>query len=341
MPSDAAEIPKDPKPPPKRRTILWALLVLILLPILLMAAIVAPGPLKDGATVVVARGSSIRDIAALLDRNNVVSSAYLFRIATKIIAYDNLKSGEYQFAPGESMASVILKMHDGRSVPHWFVLTEGMTSAEALRLLGIIEILTGDAGAAEEGALLPDTYRYNYGDSRAALVMRMEKSMRDALAELWDKRDTSIPLKTPEEAVVLASIVEKETGKGEERARIAGVFYNRLRQSMRLQSDPTVIYAIEKARGPMDRLLTRDDLAFVSPYSTYTSDGLPPGPICNPGRASLEAVMHPEANDYLYFVADGTGGHSFAKNLAEHNRNVARMRKPSSPSPAAGSKLRQ
>ncbi|MDX2027239.1 MAG: endolytic transglycosylase MltG [Alphaproteobacteria bacterium] len=314
--------------PTRRRIVLAGMLALVLSPIIFMTAFVIPGPLQENRTVIVPHGSSIREIAALLDANGAIYNSYLFLAAAKIIAYDNLKSGEYELTPAESMASIVLMMHDGRSVLHWFTLTEGMTSAETHRLLNVSNILTGDSGTPPaEGSMLPETYRYSYGDNRAALIARMQKAMQDTLNELWPKREPGLPLKTPDEAVILASIVEKETGKAEERARIAGVFYNRLRQSMRLQSDPTVIYAVEKARGLMERPLTRDDLLFASPYNTYASDGLPPEPICNPGRAALEAVLHPEANDYLYFVADGTGGHVFAKGLAEHNKNVARWRK--------------
>jgi UPF0755 protein len=184
--------------------------------------------------------------------------------------------------------------------------------------------MSGDAILPPEGSLLPETYRYSYGDSRAGMISRMQKSMQDALNELWPKRDPAIPLKSPLEAVIMASIIEKETGKAVERPRIAGVFYNRMRSNMRLQSDPTVIYAITLAKGPMNRELVHDDLAFASPFNTYTRDGLPPEPICNPGRAALEAALHPEQNDFLYFVADGTGGHVFSKDLAAHNQNVTK-----------------
>jgi UPF0755 protein len=196
------------------------------------------------------------------------------------------------------------------------------------QLLKDIPILTGDISAPPaDGSLLPETYRYSYGDTRESVIARMQKGMQDALADLWAKRDPAITLKTPQEAMVLASIVEKETGKPSERPRIAAVFYNRLKINMRLQSDPTVIYAITKERGLMDHDLDHHDLEFPSPYNTYTSDGLPPQPICNPGRASLEAVLRPETNDYLYFVADGTGGHVFSHSLEEHNRNVANWAK--------------
>jgi UPF0755 protein len=172
--------------------------------------------------------------------------------------------------------------------------------------------------------LLPETYKYSYGDTRAGLIARMQEAMQKRVGEIWAARDETVPLTSPEQMVVLASIVEKETGKADERPRIAGVFYNRLKVNMRLQSDPTVIYALTQGKGELGRALTHDDLSFVSPINTYASDGLPPQPICNPGRAALEAVTHPEHHNYLYFVADGTGGHAFAADLATHNANINR-----------------
>jgi len=299
-------------------------LVLALPPISIIAAIMVPGPLPEARTVIVPHGSNVYGIASLLDKNEAIRSKTAFRIAAKLLASYQLKAGEYQITPHQSIADIVVMMHEGDSVVHWFTVAEGLTSADITNLLKNDPALTGDIPVPPEGSLLPETYRYSYGDSRAALIARMQKSMQDALNDLWDKRDPSIPLKTPLEAVTLASIVEKETGKVAERPRIAGVFYNRLHQSMRLQSDPTVIYAIVHAKGSLDHELAHDDLMFPSPYNTYASDGLPPLPICNPGRAALDAAMHPEQNDFLYFVADGTGGHVFSKNLAEHNQNVTK-----------------
>jgi len=310
----------------KNPWILIPLIIVILLvpPILSLRVMSMAGPLTENKTVVIPHGTSIHGIATLLDNNNVVLSPFVFRIAARLIAGDQLQAGEYEFPAKESIADIVVMMHEGHSVVHLFTVAEGLTSAEIKELLRNSPALTGDILVPPEGSLLPETYRYSYGDSRAALVTRMQKSMQEALSELWTKRDMSIPLKSPEEAVIMASMIEKETGKPVERPRIAGVFYNRLRQNMRLQSDPTVIYAIVHAKGSLDRDLTHDDLAFVSPYNTYTSDGLPPTPICNPGKAAIDAALHPEQNDFLYFVADGTGGHSFAKNLAAHNQNVTK-----------------
>ena len=315
--------------PPPRRSRTWIMTLLLLaaiagLPLWGLGALFMSGPQKETKTVVVPHGASVREIAALLDKNDTVRSPLAFRVGAKFLAGNQLQAGEYELAPGESAADIIIKMHDGESVVHWFKVAEGLSSAEVVNLLRNSPALAGDVPIPPEGSLLPETYRYSYGDTRASIIARMQKAMQDDLSDLWTKRDMNVPLKSPGEAVVMASIVEKETGKAAERPRIAEVFYNRLRHSMRLQSDPTVIYAITQVRGPLNRDLTHDDLAFPSPYNTYMSDGLPPHPICNPGKAALEAALHPEQNDFLYFVADGTGGHVFAKDLAEHNQNVTK-----------------
>ena len=206
-------------------------------------------------------------------------------------------------------------------------IAEGITSAEALEE---IEHADGLEGAIKEtpaeGSLLPETYSFSWGDSREAMVRRMQKAMSETLEALWQARAPDLALETPEEALVLASIVEKETAKAEERPRVAEVFLNRLRHRMRLQSDPTVVYALTHGKGALGRALTHADLNSGSRYNTYLVDGLPPTPIGNPGKASIMAVLHPAAGDDLYFVADGSGGHVFAKTLAEHNHNVARLR---------------
>lgn len=285
----------------------------------------APGPFTETRTIVIPHGANIREIAALLDKNGAVSGAFVFRIAARLMANNDLKAGEYEFTPRQSAADIILMLRDGHSVMHGFTITEGMTSAETVRLLQNSLALAGEITAPPpEGSLLPETYNYSYGDSRAGLIMRMQKAMQETLEELWAKRDPNVPLKSPREAVTMASIVEKETGKPSERPRIAGVFTNRLRRNMKLQSDPTVIYAIGRAKGMMDHDLDHQDLSFPSPFNTYMNEGLPPEPICNPGRATLEAALHPEQHEYLYFVANGAGGHVFARDLGEHNQNVTK-----------------
>lgn len=217
---------------------------------------------------------------------------------------------------------------DGRTVVHRVTVPEGLTSVEIVAIVAASEVLEGAVPPPPvQGALLPETYHVARGDERAAVIGRMAEAMNEALARLWPTRAPDLPLASPAEAVILASIVEKETGIAAERAKVAGVFYNRLALGMPLQSDPTVVFALTDGKMPLGRALTRDDLAIDDPYNTYKVNGLPPGPIANPGLASLEAVLKPEATDALYFVADGTGGHAFARTLDEHNRNVAKWRK--------------
>jgi UPF0755 protein len=306
--------------------ILFALFFLFAIQaIVLWGMMLLPGPLSEIKTVVIPRGANPHEVAKLLADNGVVYNALIFRLAAKYQVGNALKAGEYQIMPDQSAADIAQMIHDGRSVTRVFTASEGLTSNEIIRLLAAMPTLSGEAGAVPaEGSLLPETYRYIYGDSRVSLVNHMQKSMQDTLADLWEKRSPELPIRTPQEAIIMASIVEKETGKPAERPRIAGVFYNRMRQHMRLQSDPTVIYGIMLANGFMDHDIEHADLAFASPYNTYLNDGLPPGPICNPGKAAIQAALHPELNDYLYFVADGTGGHVFSHSLEEHNRNVTK-----------------
>ena len=323
----------DPLPAPKNRNILrqldqvfsTLLLFGFLAPVLTGAALFVPGPLAQEKTIVIAHGENAAEISAQLEKENAVYVAPLFHIAARLIAQGSLKAGEYAIPASASPFDIALMMHDGHSVVRLFTVAEGLTSGEVVHLLNADPVLTGTTAAVPaEGALLPETYRYSYGDSRASLIARMEKAMQEKVNEIWSKREDGLPLKSPQEALTLASIVEKETGKPEERPRIAGVFYNRLHQNMRLQSDPTVIYALTLGRETLDRSLTHEDLSVHSPYNTYAIDGLPPQPICNPGRAALEAVVHPEHHGFLYFVADGSGGHAFAADLAAHNENINR-----------------
>lgn len=305
------------------------LLAAILAPMLGGAALFIPGPLTQGKTVIIAHGENAAEISAQLAQEKTVYLSLLFRAAARLIASNSLKAGEYAIPARATPVEIAQMMHEGRSVVRLFTVAEGLTSAEVVRLLNADPVLTGTIEAAPpEGSLLPETYRYIYGDSRTGIVTRMQKAMQDKINEIWASRENGLPLKSVKEAVTLASIVEKETGKSEERPRIAGVFYNRLRQNMRLQSDPTVIYALTKGAVVLDRPLTHEDLSFPSPINTYASDGLPPQPICNPGRAALQAATHPEHNAFFYFVANGTdGGHAFAADLATHNENINRWHK--------------
>jgi UPF0755 protein len=291
----------------------------------------APGPAPSEITVIVPRGASLAAIGRQLYEAGVVENAQLFRFGSRLLARgQTLKAGEYAFAAHVSAMEAMRQMIEGRTVAHKLTVAEGLTVAEALALVGAGEGLEGELPAEAawpgEGSLLPETYLYNRGDSRAEVIARMAEAMQKTLAELWAARAPDLPLKTPEAALILASVVEKETGVGTERARIARVFLNRLGLGMPLQSDPTVIYALTQGRTELGRELTRADLGTPSPYNSYLNPGLPPGPISNPGRDAIEAVLHPSSGNDLYFVADGTGGHAFAATLAEHNRNVAKWR---------------
>jgi UPF0755 protein len=287
----------------------------------------APGPLMQEKLVYIPPGGGAKTISAQLTASGILTDAPRFRILTRINSMNGgLKAGEYLFTPQISIGGIIKLLQSGKTYQHKITIAEGLTSAEIATLINAAAAMTGTAEAPAEGSLLPETYSYSYGDARATLITRMQKSMQDTLSMMWASRAADFPLKTPQEAVTLASIVEKETGLPLERPRIAGVFFNRLKTGMLLQSDPTVIYAVTLGQRKLDRPLTRKDLGTPSPYNTYMTAGLPPAPIANPGEAALEAVMHPESHDYLYFVADGSGGHVFSRSLSEHTHNVGKWR---------------
>lgn len=244
--------------------------------------------------------------------------------------YNALKAGEYEFEAGSTPADVIRKIIRGDIVIHKITIPEGWNSFAVRAALMNEPMLTGDLPPQlTEGSILPDTMRFTRGESRTAVLERMQKAQTDLLAKLWLTRAPGLPVLSPEHAVILASVVEKETGVADERAMVAGVFVNRLRLGMKLQSDPTVVYGLELRQGgaPLGHALTRGELQFDTPYNTYTRDGLPPGPICNPGRKAIEAVLNPAATDALYFVATGNGGHNFAATLEQHEKNVTEYRK--------------
>lgn len=309
---------------------LFGLAVMILAAALLWyrAELERPGPLGSPVTLIISEGTSATAIAEELERRKIVSSAVLFLLRTRWRGEAHLlKAGEYAFEPGERIDSVITRLAQGDALMHSLTVPEGLSSAGTLAILAVHEILEGTLeDLPAEGTLLPETYYFERGTTRRAIVERMTEAMDTVVAELWARRADGLPLKSPEEAVILASIVEKETGRADERAHVAGVLINRLRIGMPLQSDPTVIYALTKGLAPLGRELLRSDWKHPDPYNTYLHAGLPPGPIANPGHAALEAVLNPlEALD-LYFVADGEGGHAFAETLDAHNRNVARYR---------------
>lgn len=289
-----------------------------------------PGPLTEARAVYIAPGTPTGRIGAQLQADGVIRHAPVFRAGARLRQWEHrmsLKAGEYMIPPGTSTEDVIAILQSGKTYQRKVTIPEGLMSVEIVEILNKAEGLTGGVDVIPaEGSLLPETYNYTYGETRQSVVDRMQKSMKDALTALWEKRAEGLPVTTPEQAVTLASVVEKETGLPSERPRVAGVFVNRLRKGMPLQSDPTVIYAVTDGKLRLDRPLSRKDLAKASPYNTYVSSGLPPGPIANPGRASLAAVLAPEDNDYYYFVADGTGGHAFSKTLPEHGRHVQKLR---------------
>ncbi|MCR9255159.1 MAG: endolytic transglycosylase MltG [Alphaproteobacteria bacterium] len=288
----------------------------------------APGPLAEDKTLVIDPGTSVQAIGETLADAGVISDPRLFFFGARLTDQARaLKAGEYLFPAQVSVENSIAILVNGKTVQHRVTVPEGTASVEAIRILEGERLLTGDIDAVPaEGSLLPETYSYTRGETRGELIGRMQAAMDALVAELWADRREGLPFDTPEDAVILASIVQKESGILSEKPLIAGVFVNRLERGMRLQSDPTVIYGMTKGE-PLGRKLFRNDLRRESPWNTYRINGLPPTPITNPGRAALEAVLDPEETDYLYFVADGSGGHAFARTLAEHNRNVAKWRK--------------
>ncbi|MCW9033652.1 MAG: endolytic transglycosylase MltG [Rhodospirillales bacterium] len=290
---------------------------------------IKPGPLITQATIVIEHGLGVDAIAEKLTFQKVIVDPLVFRVAARVLKLGrSLKAGEFSFPPRASQREILEILEAGKTVVRRITIAEGLTTSQVMELVLQTEGLEGDVKAFPgEGVLLPETYHFTFGDSRQDIIERMETQSRLTLEKLWQGREKGLPLRTPEEALILASIVEKETGVARERILVAGVFINRLRKNMRLQSDPTVVYVISEGTGRMDRALTRKDLMIDSPYNTYKNRGLPPSPISNPGKASIEAVLHPAKTDALYFVADGTGGHAFARTLKEHNRNVAKWRK--------------
>jgi UPF0755 protein len=288
----------------------------------------AAGPLPADRIVNIPRGSGMRDIADILSREDVIDQSWLFIGGVLVLkAREDLKAGEYEFKAHSSMRDVVATIVEGKVVAHQVSLAEGLTSQQMVARLLQDDILAGDIKEIpREGSLLPDTYNFARGISREQMIQRMQQAQQRLLREVWDHRSPDLPVKTPEQLVVLASLVEKETAKPDERSRVAAVFVNRLKQKMRLQSDPTIIYGLVGGKGTLGRPIMKSEIEQPTPYNTYVIDGLPPGPIANPGRASLEAAANPARTRELYFVADGTGGHVFAETYEQHQRNVTRLR---------------
>ena len=288
-----------------------------------------PGPAQFDRSVVLAKGSGLKGIADRLAEAGVIDRPLVFRLGVRLAgSARSLRAGEFQFPAQTSMLGAAEILRLGIPVVRRMTVPEGLSSNQVVVLLQQTEGLRGEiTNVPAEGTLLPETYHFSHGDERVVLLARMTGAMDTALAKLWPLRDQGLPFANPDEARVLAAMVEKETSLPEERPRIAGVFINRLRRGMRLQSDPTVVYGLTLGRAPLGRALRRGDLDRPTPYNTYRISGLPPGPIANPGRAAIQAVLHPIASNDLYFVANGAGGHVFAPTFAQHRRNVRRWRR--------------
>ena len=289
----------------------------------------APGPLQEDKVVNIPSRAGMTDIADTLQREGVIdNNRWAFIGAVFVLkARSGLKPGEYLFQKNASLRDVIGTMVEGKVVQHAVTIPEGLTSEQIVSRLSENDIFSGTVREIpREGTLLPETYKFPRGTSREQVITRMQQAQKRALAEIWERRTPDLPIKSPEQLVTLASIVEKETGKPDERSRVAAVFVNRLRQKIKLQSDPTIIYGLVGGKGTLGRPIKRSEIQQPSPYNTYVVEGLPPGPIANPGRASLEAAANPARTRDLFFVADGTGGHAFSDTYDQHQKNVAKLR---------------
>ncbi|MEL6371914.1 MAG: endolytic transglycosylase MltG [Pseudomonadota bacterium] len=286
-----------------------------------------PGPLTDDVVVTLEKGASVRAISETLSENNVIRHPELFVAITRLKdAASALKAGEYRIPAEISTWDLVDLLVEGKSILHYFTAAEGLTTAQIIKAISDDPILVGDVTLSpDEGALLPETYAFTRGQTRDQMLTTLMKAQETLLADVWEERAVELPFSTPEEAITLASIVEKETGVASERSRIAAVFVNRLKKGMRLESDPTIIYGLTGGE-PLGRGLRVSEIKRETPYNTYVIKGLPPTPIANPGKDAIEAVLNPDDTSEIFFVADGSGGHAFAETLADHNRNVARWR---------------
>ena len=286
----------------------------------------AAGPARQEVAVVIPRGASLPRAAALLEEAGAISSSSRFLVQAKLFGHGRgIKAGEYAIPAGASDAKILWMLENGKTLQRFVAVPEGLPSILVWERLSSAPALTGDVPVPEDGSILPDSYAYQRGDSRAAVLKRMQAAMAKTLDKLWAARAPDAAVKDKREALILASIVEKETGKPSERPMVAGVYSNRLRQGMKLDADPTVIYPVTRGK-PLGRRILESELHADNGYNTYVRSGLPAGPIANPGRESIAAVLHPARTQALYFVADGTGGHVFAATLAEQNANVEKWR---------------
>ena len=301
---------------------LAALLLLLGSLVWLSAGWFVGGPLAKDASFIVPDGSSLYSVSEKLETEGAIRSASAFRLRARIFGGGSpIKAGEFMLPEGASPSRVLAILQGGEAIRRFVTVPEGMPSIMVFERLEAQPYLTGQVNLPEEGSILPDTYDFERGESRQSVLRRMQASMQRTLAELWANRSPDTVAKTAQEALVLASIVEKETGKPSERKMVAGLYSNRLRQGIPLQADPTIIYPITHGK-PLGRRIRQSEIQAINDYNTYSMLGLPKGPITNPGRESIEAVLHPAKTDVLYMVADGTGGHAFAATLAEHNANV-------------------
>jgi UPF0755 protein len=341
----AALEPEQVPPPPKRSErarnpfVIVGNAIITILIILMIGAGAAyyygrqlletPGPLTEDKVVNIPQRAGKRDIADALQREGVINvNPWLFIGSVFALkASSDLKPGEYSFQKNASLRDVIATIVEGKVVQHAVTIPEGLTSEQIVSRLTDNDIFSGSVKEIpREGTLLPETYKFPRGTSRDQVIQRMQQTQKRVLAEIWERRNPDVPVKSPESLVTLASIIEKETGKADERSRVAAVFVNRLRQKIKLQSDPTIIYGLVGGKGTLGRPIKRSEITQPSPYNTYVVEGLPPGPIANPGRASLEAAANPARTRDLFFVADGTGGHSFTETYDQHQKNVAKLR---------------
>ena len=286
----------------------------------------APGPLPAPKVVVVPRGG-VEAVAGALRETGVIRTAWQFEAAAVATRGSGpLKAGELEFPAGATLHQVLAVLRTAKPIQHKLTVAEGLTAEQVTALLAHADALDGDVPAVSEGSVLPETYIYERGTARIVLLGRASRAMEAEIGNQWTSRAPDLPLTSPQDALILASIVERETAKPEERKLVAAVYLNRLRRGMKLQSDPTVVYGVSGGTGLLDHGLTRAELDAANPYNTYRNAGLPPGPICMPGRAAIEAATHPADTADLFFVADGTGGHSFARTEQDHARNVQRWR---------------
>ena len=341
----AALEPEQVPPPPKRSErarnpfVVIGNAIITILIILMIGAGTAyyygrqiletPGPLKEDKVVNIPSRAGKRDIADALQREGVINvNPWLFIGSVFALkASSDLKPGEYEFRKNASLRDVIATIVEGKVVQHAVTIPEGLTSEQIVARLTDSDIFAGSVREIpREGTLLPETYKFPRGTTRDQVIQRMQQTQKRVLAEIWERRNPDVPIKSPEALITLASIIEKETGKADERSRVAAVYVNRLRQKMKLQSDPTIIYGLVGGKGTLGRPIRRSEITQPSPYNTYVIEGLPPGPIANPGRASLEAAANPARTRDLFFVADGTGGHTFTETYDQHQKNVAKLR---------------